>query len=220
MTTTLVTGSNRGIGLALCQELKAKKHELIAACRTPSAALTALGVRVEAGVDITSDASCASLAERLRGTRIDWLIANAGVLQGDSLDALPLDQVQRQIEVNAIGALRVVSALAGNLDKGSKIGLITSRMGSIADNGSGGYYGYRMSKAALNAAGVSLARDLAPRGISVVLLHPGYVRTDMTAHSGNVEPADAAKQLVQRIEELSSSTSGRFVHANGETLAW
>jgi NAD(P)-dependent dehydrogenase (short-subunit alcohol dehydrogenase family) len=228
MTTTLITGSNRGIGLALCQQLSARGHDLIAACRTPSPALEALtardgvrnGVRVEASVDITSDASCTALAERLRGTRLDWLIANAGVLQSDSLDSLRLDEVMRQIEVNAVGALRLVSSLVDNLGKGSKVALITSRMGSIADNGSGGYYGYRMSKAALNAAGVSLARDLAPREISVVLLHPGFVRTDMTANSGTVAPADAARQLVQRIDELTLSTSGRFVHANGEALPW
>jgi NAD(P)-dependent dehydrogenase (short-subunit alcohol dehydrogenase family) len=93
-------------------------------------------------------------------------------------------------------------------------------MGSIADNGSGGYYGYRMSKAALNAAGMSLARDLAAAGVSVAILHPGYVRTDMTARSGNVEPDDAAKQLLARIEALGPDSSGTFWHANGQVLPW
>jgi NAD(P)-dependent dehydrogenase (short-subunit alcohol dehydrogenase family) len=90
----------------------------------------------------------------------------------------------------------------------------------MADNQSGGYYGYRMSKAAVNAAGVSLALDLAPRGIAVCLLHPGYVRTDMTDHAGHIEPRVAAEQLVDRIDELTMETTGAFRHANGEALAW
>jgi NAD(P)-dependent dehydrogenase (short-subunit alcohol dehydrogenase family) len=104
--------------------------------------------------------------------------------------------------------------------RGSKVGILTRRMGSIADNGSGAYYGYRMSKAAVNAAGVSLARDLAPRGIAVLLLHPGFVRTDMTGHGGNVEPHEAARDLLSRIDELDLASSGTFRHANGEELPW
>ena len=98
------------------------------------------------------------MSARLRGVKLDCLIANAGILRGDSLEALDWDSVQEQIEVNALGPLRTVKALLPNLAQGAKLALITSRMGSIADNSSGGYYGYRMSKAALNAAGVSLAR--------------------------------------------------------------
>ena len=124
------------------------------------------------------------------------------------------------MEVNAIGALRVVKALHRNVRRGGKIALMTSRMGSIGDNGSGGYYAYRMSKAALNAAGMSMARDLAPAGIAVAILHPGYVRTDMTEGSGNIDPADAAKQLVERIDQLSMESTGTFWHANGQVLPW
>jgi NAD(P)-dependent dehydrogenase (short-subunit alcohol dehydrogenase family) len=93
-------------------------------------------------------------------------------------------------------------------------------MGSIADNSSGGYYGYRMSKAALNAAGMSLAQDLRPRGIAVALLHPGYVRTDMTGRHGSVSAEDAARMLLERIDDLNLQTSGGFWHANGERLPW
>jgi len=93
-------------------------------------------------------------------------------------------------------------------------------MGSIGDNGSGGYYGYRMSKAALNAAGMSLARDLAPSGIAVAILHPGFVRTQMTEGSGNIDPDEAAAQLVDRLEALSLETTGTFWHANGQVLPW
>ena len=93
-------------------------------------------------------------------------------------------------------------------------------MGSIGDNTSGGYYGYRMSKAALNAAGVSLARDLAPRGIAVAILHPGAVRTGMTGGQGNLEPDESASGLLRRIDELQLATSGRFLHQTGDVLPW
>ena len=93
-------------------------------------------------------------------------------------------------------------------------------MGSIADNGSGGYYGYRMSKAALNAAGMSLAQDLKPRGIAVVMLHPGAVRTGMTGGRGQIEAKDAVRGLLARIDGLRLETTGRFLHQNGEVLPW
>jgi NAD(P)-dependent dehydrogenase (short-subunit alcohol dehydrogenase family) len=121
--------------------------------------------------------------------------------------------------VNALGPLRVTRALLPNLVGGSKVVIVTSRMGSIADNGSGGYYGYRMSKAAVNAAGVSLARDLAPRGITVLLLHPGMVATEMTGASG-IPVAESVAGLLARIDELGQQASGSFHHANGETLPW
>jgi len=122
--------------------------------------------------------------------------------------------------VNALGPLRTVHALLAALQTGAKIALITSRMGSMADNTSGGYYGYRMSKAALNAAGVSLAHDLKARRIAVAILHPGYVRTDMTDRAGMIEPDASARLLLQRIDELTLETSGTFWHANGERLPW
>jgi NAD(P)-dependent dehydrogenase (short-subunit alcohol dehydrogenase family) len=220
MTTSLVTGANRGIGLELCAQLRARGHDVIAVCRSATPELNRLGVRVEAGIDVASDAALATLAQRLAGVRVDWLVCNAGILRHESIDALDFASVQAQLEVNALGPLRTVHALLGNLERGAKIALITSRMGSIADNGSGGAYGYRMSKAALNAAGVSLARDLAGRGIAVALLHPGYVKTDMTGRSGNVTAQQSAAQLIERIEALTVAESGGFWHANGERLPW
>ena len=218
--TTLVTGANRGIGLALCRCLKERGREVIGACRQSSPALDALGVRVEAGVDVTSDGAVAALAKRLSGVALDELICSAGILREDGLDDRAYDDIREQVEVNAIAPVRVVAALHHNVRRGGKIALITSRMGSIADNGSGGYYGYRMSKAALNAAGMSLARDLASSGIAVAILHPGYVRTDMTGGSGNIDPADAAAQLIDRLEALTPETTGTFWHANGQVLPW
>ena len=218
--TALVTGANRGIGLALCARLKERGRDVIAVCRKSSPVLDGLGVRVEAGVDVTSDDAVAGLVRRLEGVALDELVCNAGILREDGLDDRAYGDIRAQMEVNAIAPLRVVAALHGNLRRGGKIALITSRMGSIGDNGSGGYYGYRMSKAALNAAGMSLARDLAPAGIAVAILHPGFVRTDMTEGSGNIDPADAAKQLVDRIDALAPETTGTFWHANGQVLPW
>ena len=220
MATALVTGANRGIGLALCRLLRQRGDTVIGVCRHTSPALETLGARVVADVDVTSDASVGKLARELAGTRLDLLILNAGILRESGLDDLDLDDVHAQLEVNAVGPLRIAHALHPNLASGSKVALITSRMGSMGDNGSGGYYGYRMSKAALNAAGVSLAVDLRPRGVAVAILHPGFVRTEMPGGTGNVEAIDAAKMLLARIDALTLKTSGHFLHANGDPLPW
>lgn len=220
MGTALVTGANRGIGLELCKQLKAAGHDVIGVCRKPSAALEGLGVRVESGVDVSSAEGVASLAERLGETRIDLLINNAGILRRESLDEMNFESMVEQFEVNSLGPLRVTHALLKNLGEGSKIGLVTSRMGSIADNTSGSRYGYRMSKAALNIAGVSLAQDLKDRGISVAILHPGFVRTEMTAKQGMIDADESARGLLARLEELTLETSGSFWHQNGEILPW
>jgi NAD(P)-dependent dehydrogenase (short-subunit alcohol dehydrogenase family) len=146
------------------------------------------------------------------------LINNAGILEMDRLDGLKFDGIERQLEVNAVAPLRVSTALLPLMREGGKIAIVTSRMGSIADNGSGGFYGYRMSKAAVNAAGVSLAHDVRGKGIAVALLHPGMVATDMTGRNG-IPPADAARGLLARIDALTLETTGRFWHAGtGEVL--
>ncbi|HUH00556.1 MAG TPA: SDR family oxidoreductase [Kofleriaceae bacterium] len=220
MSTIAITGANRGIGLELTRQCEERGDQVIAICRNRSAELDALGVQVVSGIDVTSDDDVARLARELADLRLDVLINDAGVLVRNSLDRLDVAGIRRQFEVNSLGPLRVTTALMPLLARGSKVAIVTSRMGSIADNTSGGSYGYRMSKAAVNAAGKSLAHDLAPRGIAVVLLHPGYVRTDMTGHSGNVDPADAARDLLARIDELEMSSTGTFRHANGEELPW
>jgi NAD(P)-dependent dehydrogenase (short-subunit alcohol dehydrogenase family) len=220
MSTVLITGANRGIGLALTQQLAARGDDVVAVCRTSSPELTKLGVHVEEGIDLAEDTAVEELTRRLGQRSFDVLLLNAGILRADGLEQLSLPQVREQLEVNALGPLRVVAALRKTLRKGSKVALLTSRMGSIADNGSGGYYGYRMSKAALNAAGVSLAHDLRQAGVAVVILHPGYVRTEMTGGNGNVTPDEAAQLLLARVDALTLETTGRFLHANGEALPW
>ena len=223
MSTALITGAAGGIGRELARQLAARGTTVIAACRKPSTELAQLPVRVEAGIDLATDAGCAALAARVAGVPLDLVIHNAGVLSEESIDAMDdaaVARIRHQFEVNALAPLRLTALLAPQLARGAKLVLITSRMGSIADNTSGGYYGYRMSKAALNAAGRSLAHDLAPRGVAVALLHPGFVQTPMTGGRGDVDAATAASNLLARIDELTPATSGDFRHANGSPLPW
>ncbi len=222
MKTAVVTGANRGIGLELARQLDDRGYRIIAVCRKSSPELKALGVQVEEGIDITDRHSLEELADRLGGTRIDLLVNNAGVLIPSSLDSIEdeIDSWRAQYEVNALGPLRVTRALINHLINGGKVVIVSSRVGSIADNGSGGAWGYRMSKAAVNMAGINLAHELEDREIAVGLLHPGFVRTDMTGGNGQVDPQEAAAGLVERIDELSMDTTGSFRHANGETLPW
>ena len=221
MKTFLVTGANRGIGLEYCRQLQERGERVIAVCRTSSPELEALGVRIEAGVDMTNDAAMASLVERLDGIHLDGLILNAGILESTGLEDLKAESLRRQFEVNALGPLRLTHALLPQLRNGSKLILMTSRMGSIDDNSSGGSYGYRMSKVALNMAGKSLAIDLQSRGIAVAILHPGLVRTRMVNFNPQgISPAEAVRGLLARIDALTLENSGSFWHANGEILPW
>lgn len=219
----LVTGSNRGIGLELCSQLKQRGFDVIATCRHSSPELEQLGVEVIENVEVSDPKSLAALVEQLSGRRIDWLINNAGIADGIAMDELneqTIASCKRMFEVNSLGPLLTTQALVGNLGEGSKVGIITSRMGSIDDNDSGGSYGYRMSKAAVNAAGKSLSIDLKPRGIAVAILHPGWVRTDMTGHNGLIDTDESASGLLMRMEELNIENTGSFWHTNGELLPW
>src|SRR6185503_6543943 len=218
MSVSVVTGANRGIGLELCRELKRRGREVVAVCRERSKELDELSTRVIDKIDVADEASIAKLREALAKDSIDLLVNNAGILRPDSLDGVETDSIRIQLEVNALAPLLVTKALLPCMKSGAKVALITSRMGSIGDNTSGGYYGYRMSKAALNAAGMSLARDLSGQGIAVALIHPGMVATDMTGKHG-IAPADAAAGVIARIDALTLETTGRFWHAGtGEEL--
>jgi NAD(P)-dependent dehydrogenase (short-subunit alcohol dehydrogenase family) len=221
MTLSIVTGSNRGIGLALVTLLRQRGDDVIAACRKSSKELEALGAEVVSGVDVTKPEGIDALVAAVGTRKVDLLINNAGILRSSgSLPELDARSIRDQLEVNALGPLLLTSALLPNLEAGSKVALITSRMGSIDDNASGGSYGYRMSKAALNMAGKSMAVDLKGRAVAVAILHPGMVRTEMIGNHGQVEPIDAARGLLARIDAVTLETSGGFWHANGERLPW
>ncbi|HIA00777.1 MAG TPA: SDR family oxidoreductase [Myxococcales bacterium] len=220
MSTVLVTGANRGIGLELCRQLSTGGHQIIAACRKSSPDLDSLKLRTVCGVDVSSDEAVQMLDAELGDTQLDLLINNAGILRRESLEELDMDSMLEQFKVNSLGPLRVTATLRHRMSAGAKVAIISSRMGSIADNSSGSRYGYRMSKAAVNIAGVSLARDLKPQGIAVAILHPGWVRTDMTGNTGLVDAKESAAGLIARIEELTLENSGTFWHMNGEILPW
>ena len=221
MATVLVTGANRGIGLEYCRQLKARGDQVVAVCRQATPELEALGVRIEDGIELTEEVAIADLVGRLDGLALDAVILNAGVLQSMGLEDLDPEGIRRQFEVNALAPLLLARVLVRQMPRGSKLALMTSRMGSIDDNTSGGSYGYRMSKVALNIAGKSLAIDLAPRGIAVAILHPGLVRTRMIKFNpSGIEPEQAVQGLLTRIDALTLETSGGFWHSNGERLPW
>lgn len=221
MAHVLVIGANRGIGLALCRQLAARGDQVIATTRRPSSNLSGVpGIEIHEGVDVTVPESVEALREHIGDDALDVLIVVAGILKRVALDAFDPDVIREQFEVNALGTLATTVTLLPCLKDGAKIGLLTSRMGSIADNTSGGSYGYRMSKAALNMAGRSLAVDLGPRGIAVAILHPGWVKTDMTGGSGLIDAETSAAGLIERLDELNTETSGTFWHQNGEVLPW
>jgi NAD(P)-dependent dehydrogenase (short-subunit alcohol dehydrogenase family) len=220
MATHCVVGANRGIGLEMVRQLRRRGDTVIAACRTKSKELAALDAEIIETVDIATDNGVRTLGARLAGRSLDTLVVMSGILKRVGLDDLDVKEIRSEFETNALGPLRVVHALLPSLVEGSKVALVTSRMGSIADNNSGSHYAYRMSKAALNAAGKSLSIDLEGRGVAVCLLHPGFVQTEMTGGHGDVTADVAADRLLQRIGELTLANTGTWWHANGDVLPW
>ncbi len=216
----VITGANRGIGLCLAQQFKSRGDKVFGVCRTSSAELDRVADLVIDGVDVSKAEGAERLAAALEGTKIDLLINNAGILNNEEMGQLDFNAIEKQFQVNTLGPLRITEQLLDNFAEGTKIALITSRMGSITDNTSGSRYGYRMSKAALNAVGMSMTHDLKPRGIAVGIYHPGYVMTDMTGHNGDITPELSAERLVNLIDKLDLSNSGTFWHSNGEILPW
>jgi NAD(P)-dependent dehydrogenase (short-subunit alcohol dehydrogenase family) len=220
MPVVVITGANRGIGLELTRQFTQRGDEVVAVCRKSCEELAKLDVEVVEGVDVADDAAVGQMATSLEGRAVDVLVNCAGILSDESLGDLDFDRIRRQFEVNSIGPLRVTAALRDNLGQGSKVAIISSRMGSIEDNTSGGRYGYRMSKAAVNMAGRSLANDLKNDGVAVAILHPGFVRTEMTGHQGLIDPPESAAGLIARIDEVTLETSGTFWHTKGEVIPW
>ena len=223
MPTVLITGANRGIGLELARAYSERGYQVFAACRESSDELDELADATISGIDVTSEESVAALqaiTAQLLDAPLDILINNAGIFKNETLDDMDFDQIREQFEVNALAPLCVTHALLPLMAEGGKVANITSRMGSMEDNGSGSYYGYRASKAALNAIGKSLAVDLKPRGIAVAQLHPGFVQTRMVNFAGDISPQQAASGLIARIDELTLENTGGFWHSNGQQLPW
>jgi|MDSW01.1.fsa_nt_gb NAD(P)-dependent dehydrogenase (short-subunit alcohol dehydrogenase family) len=220
MGNVLITGANKGIGFELAKQLQARGETIHATCRNSSPDLDGLGAQVYTGIDIRDHGTHEKLFQQLQDVSLDLVIQNAGILTPTRLGELDPIAIREQFEVNALGPLMLTEKLLSKIPSGGKIALISSRMGSIADNTSGSSYGYRMSKVALNIAGVSLAQDIRDRQIAVTILHPGYVQTDITGGRGFITADVAAKGLIERIDDLSLDTSGRFWHQSGEELPW
>lgn len=220
MALIVVIGANRGIGLELTRQFAERGDEVIAVCRNTSGELEGLAVEVKANIDVGYDACRNALQTAVGDRQIDVLVHNAGMLTRETLEDLDFGRIRKQFETNTLGPLRVVSALLDNLKAGSKVAIVSSRVGSLADNARGGNYGYRISKTAVNMAGVNLSIDLKPRDIAVFLLHPGYVRTDLTGQTGEITPDASATGLIAQIDRLNIEDTGTFWHANGEQLPW
>ncbi len=220
MATILITGANQGIGLEMVKQYCRRGDQVLAVCRVSNSELEALDCEIISGIDLAGNDVAELLQPAVGSRKIDILINNAGILSRETLDDLDFDRMRAQYEVNALGPLKVTRAMLNNLADAAKIAIVTSRVGSLGDNASGGNYGYRMSKAAANMAGVNLMHDLKPEGIAVILLHPGYVSTNMTNYSGMTDAASAAKGLIARIDDLDMATTGTFWHAEGYELPW
>lgn len=222
--TYVVTAANRGLGLEFARQLAARGDRVIATARRPeeASALAKLGVRVEQ-LDVAADDSVARFGTALAGESVDVLINNAGVgVRSRPLEQVDLADMRRFFDVNTVGALRVTRALLPGLRAGAgkKIVNITSRMGSIEDNSSGGAYEYRASKAALNMVTRSMALDFADEGFVCVVLHPGWVQTDMGGPSARVKPEDSISGMLRVIDRLTVDFNGDFLDFTGASLPW
>ncbi len=221
MSTILITGSNRGIGLELAQQLQRKGSNVIATCRKTSQELNSLGVHVIENVDISSGQSITQLKRSLKNIKLDCLIHNAGIAEYNSFEELDPESIKRQFDINALSPLCMTRSLINFFNKNSKIAFITSRMASLDDNTSGSSYGYRMSKIALSMAAKSLSIDLLSKNIYVAILHPGLVSTRMTGFTKNgISTKESVNGLIERIDALNETNTGSFWHSNGENLPW
>jgi NAD(P)-dependent dehydrogenase (short-subunit alcohol dehydrogenase family) len=223
MANVVITGANRGIGLELAKLYEARGDSVTAICRETNDEIEDIADQVFPEIDVTKEEQLPSIAmvlDKLLDEPIDILINNAGVFRNETLHTMDSDSIREQFEVNAIAPLMVTHNLLPLMAEGTKIANITSRMGSIEDNTSGAYYGYRASKAALNAIGKSLANDLKQHGVAVVQIHPGFVQTRMVGFNGDISPEQAAAGIAARIDELTLETTGSFWHSNGQPLPW
>jgi NAD(P)-dependent dehydrogenase (short-subunit alcohol dehydrogenase family) len=214
-----ITGTNRGIGLALATEYS-KDNNVFALCRHSSKELDGLpNTSVITDIDMNNSTSRHKAIEGME--EIDILILSAGILIDNQEDITAHETtIMEQIQTNAISPLIFAKMALPTLNKDAKIMLMTSRMGSQADNLSGGLDGYRMSKAALNTAGCNLAHELHDQGIAVFMIHPGYIKTDMTNHTGRNTTEEAATNIVKLLEKLTMENTGQFWHANAHQLPW
>jgi NAD(P)-dependent dehydrogenase (short-subunit alcohol dehydrogenase family) len=226
----VITGANRGIGAEFVRQLIARGDHVDAGARDPHAATALLDLaarhadklRVH-GCDVSDDASVRGFAQALGDVAVDVLVNNAGVMgKMQSLEALDLEDVKHTFDVNALGAVRVTRALLAHLEhaKTRRVVQITSGMGSITDNASGGAYGYRMSKAGLNMANKSMSVDLRARGFTCVVINPGWVKTDMGGAGATITAEDSVRKMLAIIDGLTPEQTGSFLNFRGGTYPY
>jgi NAD(P)-dependent dehydrogenase (short-subunit alcohol dehydrogenase family) len=232
MSSVLITGANRGLGMEFARQYGNDGWRVFACCRYPdrAAELTDLA-RASDGrlslhpLDVSREPTISELAEALQGKTIDILLNNAGIYGDESHDDFGKIDYERWVEtfrVNAMGAMRVTEAFVGNVASSEKkvLAFLSSLMGSISDNGSGGCYLYRSSKAALNAIVKSLSIDLKSRGVKTVVLHPGWVKTDMGGENAPLLPPESVAGMRRVLDGLEAKDSGRFLSYEGAELPW
>lgn len=229
--TVLITGTNRGIGLELVRQYLADGWKVIAACRQPERAIE-LNRLAEAGrgeliiqpLDVGNQTQIKNLRAVLGDTPLDILINNAGVYgqKNGGFGAVDTDIWLETLRINVIAPMMMMEVFADAVAASAHrlIVNMSSKMGSMADNGSGGSYVYRSSKAALNAVTVSAAVDLRPRGITVIAMHPGWVRTDMGGPSALIDVGECATGMRRVLEALQHADSGKFLSYKGEEIPW
>ena len=227
MPTVLITGANRGLGLEFARQYAADGWSVIATCRDPvnPGELATIAGDIEVhSLDVTDGRAVERLADNLKGRAIDVLVHNAGVMgpRRLALDALDYDAWAEVMRVNMMAPVRVCACFADHVAGSDmkKIAVLSSKMGSIDDNTSGGSYIYRTSKAGLNAAMKSVAHDLGGKGIAVAILHPGWVRTDMGGPNGLIDPPESITGMRRVIENLTLETSGGFFNYDGRPIPW
>ena len=231
MASTLITGANRGLGLEFARQYAADGWQVYAACRHPNSASELQQLADASGhglqllaLDVTKPASVKAAAKKLHRRAIDLVLNNAGVggARGQTLGNIDYKAWAKVLDVNTMGPLRVSEAFVDNVARSERktIVTLTSGMGSIADNTSGGAFAYRSSKAAVNMVMRSLAIDLAPRGITCVVVNPGWVQTDMGGPNATLTPAESASRLRRLIDSLGPAQSGKFFNHDGREYAW
>ncbi len=229
--TVFITGTTRGIGLELTKLFLARNCQVIATGRDTKKSKGLSSLKADFSqtlalldLDVTDDAKIAKLDGELKSyPAIDLLINNAGVFTDDDgqiLEKIDPASALKTITINTMGPLKITQALLPKLQKSKSptVVNITSQMGSIDDNKMGRYYGYRMSKAALNMMTKTLAVDYP--NITSIVMHPGWVKTDMGGPQAPTLPTDSARGIVEVIENLKSNDSGKFYNFKGETLPW
>src|SRR3989338_3175984 len=228
----LVTGANRGLGFEFVRQLAAQGWRVFACCRNPqqAEALNALMPAAQGKISVHAlsvedGAQISELAQRLDGQPIDLLINNAGRYSGREFGVFGQTNTTEWIksfEVNAIAPLKMAEAFVEHVGRSQMktIVIITSKMGSVGDNSSGGSYLYRSSKAAVNIVAKSLSIDLRPRGIKVALLHPGWVKTDMGGPNALITAEESVSAMLSLIGRLDWQDSGTFLAFDGAEIPW